>query len=384
MEKSNRRRFLRTAALAGSAAAAGKAASAAPAVRRTSVELLNVGVVGVGEYSHIPTIWGPTINPDFPETWPMRTTRMRISHCWDRDPQVAADFAKKYQCEVVKNYYDMTGRVDGMVFGSFFECPWWPQLTKPYLEAGIPCFINRPFAFSMKDAREMVETARKHNTPILCTDSQECIKEVQVARWKVEQLLKEGKTILGVNSDNDGSEYPAHGVHGIYFLLAALGVDVEQASFQSDGWWSDNNSGTPKMNWGVLNLQFSGIKIEGAGEQKRPFVASQHILSGQGANTGLRIYYRGGWWDISSEWEQGERFNRTYQYFFPTVLAIQRMFETRKMQWSYDYILDKTRIFLTAFKSNLEHGGAMIRVADLPEDWKAPTPRPNWIDESIF
>ena len=42
------------------------------------------------------------------------------------------------------------------------------------------------------------------------------------------------------------------------------------------------------------------------------------------------------------------------------------------------------RIFLTAFKSHIDHGGIPIRVADLPEDWEAPSPRPQWIDEKIF
>jgi hypothetical protein len=44
----------------------------------------------------------------------------------------------------------------------------------------------------------------------------------------------------------------------------------------------------------------------------------------------------------------------------------------------------KISIFLTVFKSHLEHDGALIRVADLPESWEAPCPFPDWIDESIF
>jgi hypothetical protein len=349
-----------------------------------TVELLKIGVIGLGEYSHIPVLWGPTINPNFPDIWPMRSTRMLITHCWDSRPEVSRDFAVKYKCEAVKNYSDMVGRVDGMIFGSFYECPWWPQLTKPYLEAGIPCFINRPFALSMKDAREMVETARAHNTPILCSDAHECIKEASIAKWKVGQFLKEGKTILGVNSENDGSEYPAHGVHGIYFFLEALGADVERVSFQANGWWSSEGKGYTKMDWGVLTLQYNGISFDGVGKQTVPFVATQHILAGQDSNVGMRIYYSGGWWDLVCNWEKGEMTNRIYSYFFPTVFAMQRMFETRKMQWSYDYILQKTRIFLAGFKSHLEHNGQMVRVADLPDDWKAPTPKPDFINEEIF
>jgi hypothetical protein len=92
-----------------------------------------------------------------------------------------------------------------------------------------------------------------------------------------------------------------------------------------------------------------------------------------------------GWWDIAHEHTQGDNgFNRHFYLFFPTVLAMQRMFETREMQWSYDYILKKTQIFLAAFKSHLDHNGAMYPVDDLPDDWEAPSPYADWIDESIF
>ncbi|MCE5248664.1 Gfo/Idh/MocA family oxidoreductase [bacterium] len=382
-----RRRFMKAAALAGTAAASGTMLprkARAKTKTTPTVELLKVGVVGVGEYSHMPTIWGPTINPVEPGRWPIRSTRMLMTHVWDSRPEKAEEFAKKFGCEVVKNYYDMVDKVDGMIFGSFYEVKWWHLLTRPYLEAGIPCFINRPFSFSMKHARAMVDTAREHNTPILCTDEREYIKEVFVARWKVEELLKQKIPIIGVNSDNSAGEYPAHGTHGLYFLLAILGMDVERVGFLADGWWSDSTYGTPVMNWGLLALQYKGIKIDGVGEQAKPFVAAQQQVVGQQANAGIRIYYSGGWWDIMNHWTKGEPMNRLYHLFFPTVFAMQRMFETRQMQWSYDYILDKTRIFLAAFKSHVDHGGAMIRVSDLPEDWEAPAPRPNWIDEAIF
>ncbi|MHB9027584.1 MAG: Gfo/Idh/MocA family oxidoreductase [Candidatus Latescibacterota bacterium] len=389
-QKKSRRTFLGSATIAAGAAASA-AAQNTPMVKpkkRSSVELLNVGIVALGDNSHMNySIWAPTINPVEPDRWPVgRTTRMNISHCWDRDPALAAAFAKKYKCEAVKSYDDMVGKVDGMIFAGFNEVKWWPQLTKPYLEAGIPCYINRPFALSMKAAKEMVETARKHNTPILCTDEREYIKEAQVGRAKVVQLLKEGKTILGATGDNSaGYEYPQHGVHGLYFMLAILGLDVEEVSLQADGWWRETTAAVKNpMHWGNLSLRYNGIQIEGGPEQKKPFVSTQLQLSGQAANAGMRIYYSGGWWDIMNYWEAGEPMNRLYQLFFPTVLAMQRMFETRKMQWSYDYILQKTRIFLAGFKSQVEHGGAMVRVADLPDDWEAPHPWPDWIDESIF
>jgi len=385
---SSRRSFIRNAALGATAAGSvlprpGRAATG----RTPTVELMKIGVIALGDNSHMNYgIWAPTINNTEPDIWPVRSTRMLITHCWDRDASIAREFAKRYRCEAVKNYYDMVDKVDAMIFAGFNECKWWPKLTKPYIEAGIPCYINRPFAYSMKDARYMVDLARANNTPILCTDEREYIKEVTVARWKVAELLKEGKSILGVNSDNSaGNEYPQHGVHGLYFMLAILGLDVEQVSLQADGWWREVTPSAPKaMTWGTLNLQYRGIKIDDFPEQTKPFVAIQQQLSGYGANAGMRIYHTNGWWDIMNHWARGERLNRLYYLFFPTIFAMQRMFETRQMQWSYDYILKKTQIFLTGFKSHLEHNGEMVRVDDLPEDWAAPSPYPNWIDESIF
>ena len=61
----------------------------------------------------------------------------------DSRPDVAAEFARRYECEAVRNYDDMVSKVDAMIYAGFYETKWWPQLTKPYLEASIPCHINR-------------------------------------------------------------------------------------------------------------------------------------------------------------------------------------------------------------------------------------------------
>ncbi len=383
----NRRMALASAAAATGAAVSG--ASAAGTIERPKTDLIRVGAVALHDYSHIETIWGPAINQIDPAAWPVgRSTRMLITHCWDRDPKIAEAFAKKYGCEPVKRYDDMVGKVDGMIFGGFYECRWWPKLTRPYLEAGIPCHINRPFALSMKAAREIVDTASKHNTPILCTDEREYIQQALVGRAKVEELLREGFTVAGANGDNSaGNEYPAHGVHGLYFTLAILGLDVERIGVQGDAWWNTVTPGSPKaQTWMQITLQYRGINFPGVPEQKTPFVASQ-LQTGAGGDAGIRIYYGGksrGYWDTTHPWTYGERMQRIFYLFYPTVIAMQRMFETRTMQWDYDYILRKTRIFLAGFKSLLDHDGAMIPVAGLPEDWEAPCPFPDWIDESIF
>ena len=386
-EFTSRRSFFGKAAAAGAVITGSQAVLSRPRMKNPTTELLRIGVIALGDNSHFNySIWAPLFNPVEPDIWPIRSTRMLITHAWDSRPEIAEAFAKKYKCEAVKNYYDMVGKVDGMIFGGFNESKWWPQLTKPYLEAGIPCVINRPFSYSMKKAHEIVERSRKYNTPIMAVDGREYIKEVIVARSKIEEILKAGKSIIGVNSDNSaGYEYPQHGIHGLNFLAAILGCDVGKVSLQADGWWRTPTPGSPNpMHWGILTMQYNGIKIDDSTEQKKPFVAVQQQLTGFGSNGNIRLYYNGGWCDIDNHWSRGERMNRLYYYFLPSILKMQKMFETREMPRDYDFILKKTKIFLTGFKSHLEHGGALIAMDDLPEDWEAPIPYPDWIDDSIF
>ena len=143
-------------------------------------------------------------------------------------------------------------------------------------------------------------------------------------------------------------------------------------------------SPTPQR-YGLLTLQYNGITIPGAGEQTVPFVVTQQQFDRyiKSDNT-IRIFYDGGWWDLDQHNPEGEHMNRLNSLFYSTVFAIQRLFETRVMPWSYEYILKKNRIFLTGFKSHLEHRGAMVSINDLPDAWEAPNPYPDWIDESIF
>ncbi len=393
----SRRSFIWTAAAvsgaaAGSAAFAGVGTAAAASGKIPTVELMKIGVIACGEYSHMDSrgsIWAPAINPTEPERWPMRTSRMLITHCWDRDPEIAAEFGRRYACEPVKRFDDMVDKVDAMIFAGFYEVKWWPQLTRPYLEAGIPCFINRPFAFSMAAAKEMVERSIRCKAPILSIDAHEDMEQGLLARQKVLALVNRGDRIVAATSTNQAGEWPAHGVHGLYLLTPVFGTDVEQVSFQAPGWWSEPVATSPRaMSWAVLSLVYRGIDIGSGKRQDQPFVVTQQHFNGTPTRATLRIYFNSGWEDFDhkrlNESPDSTLIEQRYYLQSKTVFDMQRMFETREMPFSHDYILAKTRIFLAAFKSHLDHNGGMVRPEDVPDNWEAPCPYPDWIDESIF
>src|SRR4051812_45106572 len=54
---------------------------------------------------------------------------------------------KKYEVPLVEKPTDLIGKVDGMLIEAVDGSVHWER-AKPFLEAGIPCFIDKPFACS--------------------------------------------------------------------------------------------------------------------------------------------------------------------------------------------------------------------------------------------
>ena len=137
--------------------------------------LVRVGVLTCARYVHISGIWGPIINLDSRvnfESCSTRMTGMIMTHVWDMNKEAVEAFTRDYPgVEAVGNYWDMVGQVDGIILSDFDSCLHYKELTRPYLEAGVPIFINRPFALNLADAEQMIDLAREHGTPIMSGSS---------------------------------------------------------------------------------------------------------------------------------------------------------------------------------------------------------------------
>lgn len=107
-----------------------------PGVRKKDDKLLNIGGI-FGLWSHTSSTWWRYLNPPQGHA---RATGLRITHLWCVDKEAGRRLAKRYDATLVDSYDDMVGKVDGMFIDDFFATPFMPDLSMPYLEAGIPCF----------------------------------------------------------------------------------------------------------------------------------------------------------------------------------------------------------------------------------------------------
>jgi hypothetical protein len=325
----------------------------------SSVELMEIGILtATPGMTHIDSLWGPLINPPGPP-W-TRLTGMVMTRVWDKDPQVASSFARKYGCRAVRRFDDMAGKVDGVILSDFISAHYFYELAGPYLEAGTPIFINRPFAYSMRRANMIAELSRKTGTPIMCGDTHEYVKEVNIVRAKV----KEMEPLMGVHATNSMSDYPSHGIHGIYWLHACLGGGVRAVSYLTPDWHNPN---------GICILEYEPRVKDGS-----VFYASLHQTVPTETNASIKLYTRASrYFVLDFMWENSD-WDRMVLMFLQPVLAMQKMFETGVMPESHESILEKTRVFLAGFYSAAEMGGAPVKVFELPENWIAPGPGADW------
>jgi len=362
--KDTRRTFLKGAALAGTAALAGGGADAVPSGNRR----LRIGCIGVGRYSFISYCWSDIIEPDKEANNPKRGTfgtpllNMDITHCWDVNPEAARKFAERMDATVVETYDGMVGKVDGVIFGGLYEVPWQHKLARPYIEAGIPVYLSRPFAFCLRDIDEVLDLAAKHNTPIMATAKFEHYNEAPALKAK----LKSIGTIRCVHATCHTRDYPVH-FHLQFMMLKILGYDVEKVAVITDDLMKNN--------------YLSDTYLFRGWEGQPPFTC---VMQGCVNPDSFTVTIFGSEATVSASMVRSPHWRDSLLFrYAPQVIDMQRTFEGENYE-PLDNIRKKTAIFLAGYKSFLEHGGAPVEVARLPVDWKAPPVMPGWIDERIF
>ncbi len=356
-----RRSFIGGALAAGAAVAASSQSHAQAAAPKG--DFFRVGCLNVWSYSHLNGIWGPLINPRKGEK-DAPYTNLRITHCWDIEYDKAQEFAKIYGCEAVRNHDDMLGKVDGIISGGYYNHGWNHIIHAPYLEAGLPNLINRPFANSLAKAKKILDLAIRHKAPILVPSSHEHSEAIGRAKqWAI------GKKIICYSATNSFDDYPTHGLHGLYMCCKAVaeaGNPVVSVSYRTNSWYSPP---------GVMTFEHMGK--DGA-----PFYGTLHQVSGSWGTVQIHTpeAYGGEMFAIRTGGGLGRPLDQT-EIWAPTIWAYQRVALFGEMPQTYEQILHKTNVFLAGWRSVLTAGGKPVKLEEVPVDWESPVALPNHPDE---
>ncbi|MEX2288640.1 MAG: Gfo/Idh/MocA family oxidoreductase [Planctomycetaceae bacterium] len=187
----------------------------------------------------------------------------RVELGWPGDSQMAperiAGFTQQVaRCGVrlVDSPAEMLGQIDGVLVLSLCGSAHLERV-RPFLETGVPSYVDKPFACSYADALEMVRLAQKHETVLFNSSALPYAEEIE--RFRSQQA--DHGTLHGVVSCGPAGRAAGnpglfhYGVHAtsILFALMGQGCDRVVTTYSVDaevvtGIWRDGRIGTVRGN----------------------------------------------------------------------------------------------------------------------------------------
>lgn len=178
--------------------------------------------------------------------------------------------------EIVENREDMIGKVDGVLIESN-QGSQHLKHAELFMKAGLPCYIDKPFANSADDALAIARLAKENNVPFFSASSLRYAPEVVAAKAELGR-------IFGVDAWSPASLHPAspglahYGIHGVEILFTLMGAGCEAVScaFNEEigevntGMWADGRVGVMRgtrkgahdygfVAWGESEVRKSGV-----------------------------------------------------------------------------------------------------------------------------
>jgi len=149
---------------------------------------LKIGVIGMSEGNGHPYSWSAIFNgyeakamqdcpfpaiPDylsqqnFPEDGLGESGK--VTHIWTQDVEISKHIAAAAKIEnIVDNLEDMIGEVDAILLARD-DAENHYEMAFPFLKAGLPIFIDKPLALSVKEAQEILKAQQYENQVFSCS-----------------------------------------------------------------------------------------------------------------------------------------------------------------------------------------------------------------------
>jgi predicted dehydrogenase len=135
---------------------------------------------------------------------------------------------------LVEKPEQMIGKVDGMLIESQEGGVHYAR-AQPFLMAGLPCFIDKPFTCGVVDARKLADLAAKKKVPIFSSSSlryaPDLVKYVNgPAHGKIAGALTYGPAPM---NDRDPKRNPGlyhYGIHAVEMLYTLMGPGCERVT----------------------------------------------------------------------------------------------------------------------------------------------------------
>ena len=181
---------------------------------------MKIGIVGA-ENSHCAAV-ARTLNVD------KACGRARVVAVWGETRAFAEKAAEAAQIpEIVRRPEDMIGRIDGVMVDHRHAKPHIPAAT-PFIEAGIPAFVDKPFSWTIAEGWKFIQRAREKGVAVTSFS----VLPEQASFADLRKQIKAAGCIRMVETSGPvdlKSEYGGiffYGIHQIDAILKAFGPGI--------------------------------------------------------------------------------------------------------------------------------------------------------------
>lgn len=184
-----------------------------------------IGIIG-GENSHADSFAERINLPD--ENGNLRYPDCQITMVSGHYPDANRTLSEKFGIDqVLDDPKEMLGKVDAVLITAR-DGKYHLEFAKPFLEAGIPLFVDKPFTADLSEAETLVALAKKNNVP-LCGGS--CLKYSKDVQYFKNFVETTDLDVMGGSLSAPVQLYSPHS--GFYFYAAHLAeVTLEIFGYQ--------------------------------------------------------------------------------------------------------------------------------------------------------
>ncbi len=295
--------------------------------------MIRIGIIG-SDNSHADRYSELCNMPDDPKLKDLQVPDAKVTALFGIPEHEARtkEVSEKFKIPVVASPEDMVGKID-LAICVFRKGSLHAKYSLPVIKAGIPIYVDKPFASSVADARAMIEAADKSGAPLTSMSS---FRVAQSTLQFNEELKKIGPVTYGISigpgdrkSEHDGLIF--YGIHAVEVMLTCFGHGVKEVRAVDQ-----NNNVVATVTYPddrVVTLSF-------VGNAKYAFRA---IAFGK---NGMAMFTPG-----------------TGTFYRDALLAVIEMAKTRKRPLTNAQLLEQVQIF-HAIEKSIQDGGAAARPAD--------------------
>lgn len=196
--------------------------------------MIRIGIIGMSPGNAHPYSWSAIINGHFDGEeisrvgYPAVSAYLRanqdtlgmpaakVTHVWTQDRAISQSIAVATRIpHVVDNMEDMIGQVDAVILARD-DPENHREMSRPFIEAGVPVFIDKPLAFSGDDLKWFSDQVQKGKFIMSCS-SMRYANECRILRQDINSLGK--IQLVTAVGKKDWKKYGIHLLEAIFALL---------------------------------------------------------------------------------------------------------------------------------------------------------------------